>query len=340
MSIKVSIIVPVYKVEAYLRKCVDSLLAQSLRDIEIILVDDGSPDASPEICDEYAMKDCRVKVVHKTNEGLGLARNTGIENAVGEYVTFCDSDDWVEPETYEYTYNKIKEKNLDVCWFQARRVTIDGQIKSESKVKEEYFLGKERMAWFRKEIIGKNPEDSASKERGFSSCMALFRRSLYVESGVRYPSERIVASEDFIFLLYFMKHVKSVGILPNVFYNYLINPNSISTNYSEAKHERLMNMLSVLTEFCHSSYEWADIKNNYYSQVLRIFKVILKYTSYSKMSFTKKIGLLSEETRHPLLATFFKDPVCKKYSMADNLYILMMRLHSGLFFYILYKLKK
>lgn len=340
MAIKVSIIVPIYNVERYLRKCIDSLLVQTLKDIEIILVDDESPDACPEICDEYAEKDCRVKVVHKKNEGLGFARNTGIEHAVGEYVTFCDSDDWVEPEAYEYTYNKIKEKNLDVCWFQARRVTIDGSIKSEAKVKEEYFLDQERISWFRKEIIGENPEDDASKERGFSSCMALFKRSIYVESGVRYPSERVVASEDFVFLLYFMKHVNRVGVLPNVFYNYLINPNSISTNYSEAKHERLLNMLSVLTDFCRSSYEWNDIKNHYYSKVLQIFKVILKYTSYSKIPFLKKVRLLTEETRNPFLVPFFEDPVCNKYRISDIIYIKMMQLHSGLFFYILYKLKR
>lgn len=340
MAIKVSVIVPVYNVERYIRRCIDSLLAQTLKEIEIILVDDESPDGCPEICDEYAKKDQRVKVVHKKNEGLGYARNTGLELASGEYVTFCDSDDWLESEAYEYTYRKIKEKNLDICWFQPRRVSIDGRVKLEARVNEEYFVGSEDMAWFRKEIIGKNPEDSNSKERGFSSCMALFRRSIYMVSGVRYPSERDVASEDFVFLLYFMKYVESVGILPNVFYNYLINPCSISTNYSEAKHDRLIKMLHRLTEFCQDNYNWKDIKNNYYSQVLRIFKVILKYTAYSNMPFLRKVELLSNETKNPILQPLFEDPVHNKYGMSDTLYIKMMKLHCGLFFLLLYKFRK
>lgn len=340
MKAKVSVVVPVYNVERYLRRCVDSLLAQTLEELEIILVDDGSPDKCPEICDEYAQKDQRIKVVHKKNEGLGYARNTGLEIASGEYITFCDSDDWLEPEAYEYTYNKVKYKNLDICWFQPRRVSVDGCLLFEAQVDEEYFVEEKDIAWFRKEIIGRNPLDSNSKERGFSSCMALFRRSIYIESGVRYPSERIVASEDLIFLIYFMKYVERVGILPNVFYNYLMNPTSISSTYSEAKHDRLINLLHKVTEFCKDNYQWAEIKNNYYSQVLRIFKVILKYTAYSKMPFSSKVKLLSQETRNPILKPLFTDPVHNKYDRATTLYIKMMKYHCGLFFYLLYRFKK
>ena len=117
MNPKVSIIVPVYKVEQYLDSCVHSLLNQTLKDIEIILVDDGSPDKCPIICDLYAQKDTRVKVIHKTNEGLGMARNSGIEFATGEYITFCDSDDYVDLETYETVYQICKGRfyKLTIC---------------------------------------------------------------------------------------------------------------------------------------------------------------------------------------------------------------------------------
>ena len=90
-----SIIVPIYKTEKYLKNCIDSLLEQNLNSFEIILVDDGSPDNSPRICDEYASLDKRIKVIHKMNEGLGMARNSGIEIAQGDYITFLDSDDYV-----------------------------------------------------------------------------------------------------------------------------------------------------------------------------------------------------------------------------------------------------
>ena len=250
---KVSVIIPVYNVERYLNKCVQSIVDQTLDSLEIILVDDESPDACPQMCEEWARMDNRIKVIHKKNGGLGFARNSGLELATGEYVTFCDSDDWIEPEAYQTTYEKCKEKDLDICWFQPRRVTTDGVFLPLSPKKECYFMDEAQMRRFRKEVIGRNPEDPQSRTRGMSSCMALFRRSVFQTSGVRFPSEREVASEDLMFLVRFLPHVEKVGILPHVFYNYLINPKSISTNYSEAKHTRLLNLLAELKSFCDAN---------------------------------------------------------------------------------------
>ena len=296
---KVSVIIPVYNVERYLNKCVQSIVDQTLDSLEIILVDDESPDACPQMCEEWARKDNRIKVIHKKNGGLGFARNSGLELATGEYVTFCDSDDWIEPEAYQTTYEKCKEKDLDICWFQPRRVTTYGVFLPLSPKKECYFMDEAQMRRFRKEVIGRNPEDAQSRTRGMSSCMALFRRGVFQTSGVRFPSEREVASEDLMFLVRFLPHVEKVGILPHVFYNYLINPKSISTNYSEAKHTRLLNLLAELKSFCDANYEWSEIKNHYYSQQLRIFKVILKYISYSDEPFFQKIRHLSREQEIP-----------------------------------------
>ena len=94
----ISVIVPIYKVEPYLHRCVDSILAQTYQNIEVILVDDGSPDSCPEICDEYAAQDERIKVIHKANGGLSSARNAGLDAASGDWVSFIDSDDWIEPD--------------------------------------------------------------------------------------------------------------------------------------------------------------------------------------------------------------------------------------------------
>lgn len=108
---KVSIIVPVYNVEQYLPKCIESLVSQTLQEIEIILVDDGSTDKSVEICDIYALQDSRIKVIHKQNGGLSDARNIGIEVAKGDYIAFLDSDDWVETSMYEYLYELAEKEN-------------------------------------------------------------------------------------------------------------------------------------------------------------------------------------------------------------------------------------
>lgn len=112
--IKLSIVVPIYKVERYLRECVDSILAQSLKDIEIILVDDGSPDTCPQIVDDYARKDKRIVAVHQKNSGYSAAVNRGIELASGEYIGIIESDDWIEPDMYEKLYESAKRYDTDV----------------------------------------------------------------------------------------------------------------------------------------------------------------------------------------------------------------------------------
>lgn len=114
MKPKVSIVVPIYNVEKYLKNCVDSLLNQTLEDIEIILVDDGSPDKSGEIADEYMRNEKRIKVVHQSNAGLGPARNSGMAVATGEYIGFIDSDDWTQPEMFERLYEAAVLENADI----------------------------------------------------------------------------------------------------------------------------------------------------------------------------------------------------------------------------------
>lgn len=111
----VSIIVPIYNVEKYLAKCLESLIQQTLKDIEIILINDGSKDNSLDICMQYAKKDSRIKIVDKVNEGVAIARNIGIEMAEGEYIGFVDPDDWIEPEMYEALYNKLSHSEYPIC---------------------------------------------------------------------------------------------------------------------------------------------------------------------------------------------------------------------------------
>jgi glycosyltransferase involved in cell wall biosynthesis len=115
MNPKISIIVPVYKVEPYIRKCVDSILSQTFTNFELILVDDGSPDKSGEICDEYAHLDKRVIVIHKENGGLATARNAALDIAKGDYIGFVDSDDWIEPDMYELLYDMCKKNNCEIA---------------------------------------------------------------------------------------------------------------------------------------------------------------------------------------------------------------------------------
>ena len=132
---KISVIIPIYNVADYLPKCIESVINQTYKKLEIILVDDGSPDRCPEICDEYAKKDKRIKVIHKKNGGLSDARNAGLEIAKGEYISFIDSDDYINEHMYENMLSAIENVDADLCICGYDRVNDDGEIRSSSHFK-------------------------------------------------------------------------------------------------------------------------------------------------------------------------------------------------------------
>lgn len=148
---EISVIVPVYKVEPYLRKCVDSILAQTFTDIELILIDDGSPDNCGAICDEYAAKDNRVVVIHQQNAGVSAARNAGLDIARGSYIGFVDSDDWIEPEMYETMLRTAKESNADVVICGAKYTDVEGTGLTPAFLRECIYHTSEELL---KEIFG------------------------------------------------------------------------------------------------------------------------------------------------------------------------------------------
>ena len=129
MAAKVSVIIPIYNTEKYLVRCMDSVLGQTLKDIEIILVDDQSPDNAPAQCDKYVKMDSRVRVIHKKNGGLGLARNSGLEIATGEYVAFLDSDDYVDKRMYELLYRVAVEHNCQMVMSGYNFVDRHGKVR-------------------------------------------------------------------------------------------------------------------------------------------------------------------------------------------------------------------
>ena len=133
---ELSIIVPVYKVEKYLPRCIDSILAQTFGDFELILIDDGSPDGCGRICDEYARKDKRIVVIHQKNMGVSAARNAGLDIARGRYIGFVDSDDWIEPQMYEVMMDAIRENGADMAVCGVRYADEDGKFTRADRLSE------------------------------------------------------------------------------------------------------------------------------------------------------------------------------------------------------------
>lgn len=249
---KVSIIVPVYKTEKYLKRCLDSLINQTLSDIEIILVDDGSPDLSPQLCDNAAEKDGRIKVIHKKNEGLGMARNTGLKAACGEYIGFVDSDDYVKPDMFEYLCSTAEINNADlvmsgVCF-------VGGNMfGKKDEYSEEYFFDKETV--FETEadrkklllgIAGALPHEERDCRYGASVWKNIYKRETIIKNDVRFLSEREYLSEDTLFNIDFIPHIKKAVGTEKAFYCYCRNESSLSKSYNPERLEKSMFFVQTL----------------------------------------------------------------------------------------------
>lgn len=216
---KISVIVPVYKVEQYLNKCVDSIICQTYKNLEIILVDDGSPDRCGEICDEYAKKDDRVKVIHKKNGGLSDARNAGLDISTGDWIGFVDSDDYINPDMYEKLLCSAKENDADISLCSYKYVG-DGEYDNNSPVKTEVISGKDIL--FRK----------MNQKKSYYWVVAwnkLYKSHLFNE--IRYPYGKLHEDEFTIHEIFY--GVKKVACVSESLYNYLQRDNSIvNSNYS------------------------------------------------------------------------------------------------------------
>ena len=239
MQPKVSIIVPCWGVEKYLNRTMGSLVGQTLKDIEIILVDDKSLDETPTICDNWKcradsveLKDFRgnIKVVHKpVNEGLGMACNSGIEEATGEFIAFCDSDDWVEVDTYERLYATAVNTKADAVYSGIQTIDDKGVVRPMNQPDRfEIMTDRNRIHEFAMDMICSKAEDPVESHIAMSAKIVLYRRELISKYNLRFESERKYITEDLIWNLDILGHASVVVKIPFTFYYYYDNSNSIS----------------------------------------------------------------------------------------------------------------
>lgn len=226
----ISVIVPVYKVEKYLRQCLDSLAAQMLEDMEIIIVDDGSPDGCPDICDEYVAKDARMKVVHKENGGLLSARKAGFAASKGDYIGFVDGDDWVEPDTFLNMYKAVCEHSPDMV-LSDFLCDYGDRAEPSSQCFEEGFYGRERLE---KEIFPRMLFDGRFYSFGVNpNCWSKLVRRELIEKNLLPVDERIRMGEDAAFIYPCLLDSQSISCLKTPTYHYRITGQSMSTAYDE-----------------------------------------------------------------------------------------------------------
>jgi glycosyltransferase involved in cell wall biosynthesis len=255
MKPKLSIVVPIYNVEPYLSRCLDSLVAQSMKDIEIIAVNDGSTDTSGEILDQYAHLDSRIRVIHKENGGVSAARNDGIREALGEYIGFVDPDDWVDTDMYEGMYQAALDEKADIVM-----CTYTREFGTHSKEKKFNLPGKvcyrdqEVQDKMLRRLIGPMNEEIANPE--FLDAWGTVWSKIYCadiikENGLSFIDLHIVGTnEDSLFNIHTFYHAKSFVFINKPYYHYWrANTTSVTANYKPDLKDKWFSLYSFMENF-------------------------------------------------------------------------------------------
>ena len=268
---KFSVVVPIYKVEKYLPRCIDSLIGQTLKDIEIILVDDGSPDGSPAICDEYAAKDSRIKVIHKKNGGVSAARNDGIALATGEWVICFDSDDWAEADACESLYKAGEESGADVVIADIYRVMGGQKTYCQLFENEFEFTSREDI----KDVVISvfYPRCSPLTHKGSTTGFGgpwnkAVRRSLIAEHGLRFNTELLGVYDDRMFALNAYVRAAKVKYIHKPVYNYVLVENSITRVYKPHIIELNEVIFRIFSDYANEHYKGDSDVNKAYNALV------------------------------------------------------------------------
>ena len=288
---KISVVIPVYKVEKYIRECVDSVLSQTLTDIEVILVDDGSPDQCGSILDEYANKDSRVKVIHKKNEGVSAARNDGLQLCSGQYLYIMDSDDYIEPNALEVMYQNACSTGADVVitdhWtFREDQQQIPHHFFNKAFVTEDH----EIIMRLQQMVLHSGYSPYPSKENtglGISTPWTkLLKASLVQENGLRFDSYVHGIFDDGLFALAVFEFAKKVSYVPEQLYHYRILPSSLIHRFSANRLEIDRKVFQRIEEFKVNHNKGEQFQLSYYAKIVqfwvRSFAVYFFHEEYPK----------------------------------------------------------
>lgn len=273
----ISVIIPVYNVAQYLPECIESIINQSYRNLEIILVNDGSTDNSLKICYKYSKLDKRIKVYSKVNSGLGLTRNYGIKHATGNYITFVDSDDYLENNAIEDLVSSLDDNYADVCIGGYKRVLDNSKILYIEEYDKE-FVYKDRILNFMIKMLGSLPNKSDSIRPSVWNC--LYNKKLIDENNLSFVSEREIISEDIAWDLDIYPYVNSINIISNSTYCYRYNQVSLSQKYKKERFEECKKL------YCYILNKTKEYNNN---------EIILRA---GKQFFVQLHQCISQEKKH------------------------------------------
>lgn len=343
---KLSVVVPIYNVEQYIGQMIESLQAQTLEDLEIILVDDGSPDNSGRICDDYAAKDARIKVIHKPNGGVGAARNDGLDAATGEWIVFCDSDDWVELDAFQRLVEAGEAAGADVVFGDANLVYGDHVQKAQFYKDEFVTSDRERIdqliaADFSRTYCFAPPEGGPAFGYG-GPWNKLVRRQLMIDNGIRFDLRVKGIFDDILYTAYIFAVAQTVAYVHVPVYNYRQLGSSITHSYKANLLEINEAIFVAWQEFMQKFGPDGRFQKPYYANVIRRFKSTLGLYFFSKKN-TKSFRAQCKELKalmgsEPYRTALREVDGSKLHNKYDKLIWQATKTGSAFIVYLVYKL--
>lgn len=316
----VTIVVPVYNVEKYLNRCIESLVNQTYRNLEIILVDDGSPDNCPIICDEWADKDCRIKVIHKTNAGLGMARNSGIDCASGKYIFFFDSDDYVDVTIVEKCVLSARKHDSDVVIYGRCEVYEDGRCVPKE-------VASEKDVFVKEEVINDLLPAMFTYDMGFgvSAWGKMFSLDTIRRFSLRFVSEREIISEDAYFSLEYFSNISKALIINECLYFYYKREDSLSRSFRLDRHKQNDKFLQKTVSYARDKHLPEKVVTHLTARYHMYVVASMKQLLVSDLPAENKTVMLNEMFRSTVLRTSINTRVIKVHATSLKVFFALLK---------------
>ena len=338
---KVSVIVPVYNVEKYLAQCVESILAQTLKDIEILLINDASTDNSLELARTY-QKDSRVKVLDKPHGGLGDTRNYGIARATGKYLVFIDSDDWIDTAKLQNRYACAEEYSADIIVFNyVRENLIDGEHRICKLPFNFPDYGADIQETLLAQLIGPDAGNTPWRQVEMLGCAwrRMYRRDWFLANHLAYYNEQKIMLEDLPVTVMAHSLAERVLVVGGAYYHYRYNPESLSIRYRPHKMEMMVGCFNIIRKFLQDHNLYEKYNERHMAWLLRSAahsSFINCFSPLNEVSFSKRYRELRAVLHHPLLKQAAKSDYLKNGTRADRLILRVIRTRSAPIVYLFY----
>lgn len=334
MNIKVSVVVPVYNMEKYLEECINSILNQKLKEIEVIIVDDGSSDNSGVLADSLSVNDTRIKVIHQNNQGLGPARNTGILNASGKYIGFVDSDDYILPSMYEDLYRHAVETGADIVQGCHRDVENgDTLVIKRHPLADSTFTHHREIMSIRKNLFGHTLKDKKVEAFPMTVWSGIYRKDFLLDNKLLFEE---IQSEDTIFNLQAYRCAKIISFTCGADYCYRVdNHPSIMNSFSENKVNRYLDFIQRLYDIARM--EENECVERVKKNSIDTARLYISNVEKSNLSICEKIKQIKRYTKNPLVKELWNDCKISCLPMQQKIFHMLIRCDMNILVLLLSK---